>query len=78
MFGYAYNAAGEQTSLIQPEGTVTTGYDLNGFVETVTDWHGDTISMDRPGLVSALLAVASLQAHELTPRLVSCHGAKHL
>ena len=29
----------------QPEGTVTTSYDLNGFVDTVTDWRGDTIAM---------------------------------
>ena len=31
--------------MTQPEGTVTTGYDVNGFVETVTDWRGDTITM---------------------------------
>ena len=40
-----FDAAGEQTTLVQPEGTVTTGYDLNGFVDTVTDWRGDTITM---------------------------------
>ena len=31
--------------MTQPEGTVTTGYDLNGFVDTVTDWRGDTIGV---------------------------------
>ena len=39
------NAAGEQTTLTQPEGTVTTSYDLNGFADTVTDWRGDTIAV---------------------------------
>ena len=32
-------------ALSQPEGTVTTGYDVNGFVDSVTDWRGDTITM---------------------------------
>ena len=31
--------------MTQPEGTVTTSYDINGFVDTVTDWRSDTISM---------------------------------
>ena len=43
--GYGYNAAGEQVTLTQPEGVVTTGYDVNGFVDSVSDWRGDTITM---------------------------------
>ena len=39
------DAAGEQTSLIQPEGTVTTSYGVNGFVDSVSDWRGDTITL---------------------------------
>ncbi len=31
--------------MVQPEGTVTTGYDVNGFVDSVSDWRGDTFTM---------------------------------
>ena len=42
---YGYNQAGEQITLTQPEGTITTGYDVNEFVDSVTDWRGHTITM---------------------------------
>ena len=39
------DAAGEQTTLTRPEGTFTTAYDVNGFVDSVSDWRGDTITL---------------------------------
>ena len=31
--------------MVQPEGTVTTGCDVNGYPDSVSDWRGDTIAM---------------------------------
>ena len=31
--------------MTQPEGTVAYGYDVNGYMDSLTDWRGDTITM---------------------------------
>ena len=31
--------------MTQPEGTVAYGYDFNGYMDSLTDWRGDTITM---------------------------------
>jgi len=41
---YGYNAAGERTSMSQPDGTLSYAYDVNGHVSALTDWRSDSVS----------------------------------